>query len=262
VAVRAALDRALWADTTQRILELQSAAEPANALDLASQAATLLPERPEVARRLLDNGLKSAALKVSTLRLREVQALAQIYRVRLKQPDRAQQLLRDWLDDQREHRLSKSDAEGRIILAAQYEELLNDRATAIALLREAWKLDPGSKEIADAFRRRNYRKVRDEWVDPSPDHSTEVPSASGAGTAPVSSTLRGKTPVQVRALLGGEPTRIVYSASRGQLVEQWIYLGTKQNQYINFLHSGTEAVPTVISSYVLGRTASPASSSH
>src|SRR5439155_19577955 len=121
---------------------------PKSHLCLADEAGGLLPDRPRVASGLLDKGLNAAASDVGRLRLGEVEDLARTYTERLHQPERALALKRAWLDDQKVHRLSPRDAEGRLALAEQYETLLgNDpsgRAAAINLLREAWKIDPGS----------------------------------------------------------------------------------------------------------------------
>ena len=53
-------------------------------------------------------------------------------------------------------------------LAALYDELLQDRSAARELLERAWKNDPGSKEVAEAFRTRGYHRVKDQWVDTTP----------------------------------------------------------------------------------------------
>ena len=49
--------------------------------------------------------------------------------------------------------------------------------------------------------------------------------------------------------LGGQPDRKVFSASQGQLLEQWIYYGAKENQYINFLHRPGSPLPRVVAYY-------------
>ncbi len=56
------------------------------------------------------------------------------------------------------------------MLASLYEEMLGDTVTAVELLRKAWRIDPNSKEIAEAFRIRGYRKVQNEWVRAGPGH--------------------------------------------------------------------------------------------
>jgi hypothetical protein len=256
---RAVLNHRLWADATERLLEAEAAARPADAMALADRAEATLGDRPEVAARLLDLGLKAAARNLGTLRQREVEELARVYRERLHQPERALSLIRDWLDERRDHHLSPTDAEGRVALAAQYQALLDDRAAAVELLREAWKIDPGSKEVAAAFRARGYRKVDDVWVEP-PDRAD---SDAGAGETPRDGSARGpalresriigSTPSEVRVRLGGKPDRISRLASQGQVIEQWIYVGPRENRYVNFLRSARGAQPRAVAYYSIPR---------
>jgi hypothetical protein len=256
--VRNALDHRLWADATQRLLERSAELGPREALQLAERAASQLPDRPTVAEHLFTQGLKTATLQISTLRLSEVKALARIYRERLHQPDRAQDLIRSWLDEQRNHQMSPTDAEGRIALANLYESLIEDQETAVELLQGAWKIDPQSKEVADAFRRRGFRKVNDEWVESTrtkPSANADATSAPENDPAPQNRRLTNMTPTQVRTLLGGKPNRVVFSGSQGQLIEQWIYFGTKQDQYINFLRTPGSDSPRVVAYYSLPRRA-------
>jgi hypothetical protein len=254
--VRAALDHRLWSEATQRLAERRMAAEPEHALELAQAAAAALRDRPLVARRLLEQGLKEATRDLAALRQADVVAIGRIYRDTLQKPDAERELLLRWLDDQRNHRLSASDAEGRVLLAHQYDTLLGDRQTAVDLLRDAWRIDPQSREVADAFRRFEYRKVNDLWIE-SPRASGGGAADSGTGPPPAggrpSTALRGLTPQEVRSRLGGKPDRISYVASQGQVVEQWIYRGVDQDQYVNFLHSTGDRVPKVVAYYARPR---------
>ncbi len=88
-AVRAALDHRLWADATQYLLERRAADTPQDAPRLADQASAQLPDRPLVARRLLDEGLATAARNLGSLRCAEVEAMARLYREKLDQLERA-----------------------------------------------------------------------------------------------------------------------------------------------------------------------------
>ena len=258
-AVRAALDHRLWADTTQRLLEAQMRAEPKDALALAEEASSLLPDRPAVVAGFYEKALAAATNDPGSLRQGDVEKLATLYREKLGKPEEARALSRRWLDDQRLKRLSPTDAEGRVSLAGQYESMLGDRATAAELLRSAWKIDPQSKDVADAFRRRGFRKVNDRWVEPSrtvarADGDAAIsPQPAPGGTR--SESLRGSTPQEVRARLGGQPNRKVFSATQGQLLEQWIYYGAKENQYINFLHRPGSPLPRVVAYYSRPRSA-------
>jgi hypothetical protein len=258
-SARQALDHRLWADAAQRLVERRMADEPGRAPELAREAAATLGDRPQVVMRLREQGLKEATRDLGALRQGDVEAMARIYRETLNQPEAARDLLRRWLDDQRFHRLSDSDAEGRVILSDQYESLIGDRPTAIELLRSAWRIDPQSKQVADAFRRREFRKVNDQWIEsPHASSSPETDADPGPGAPPKPATLRsnalrGLTPHEVRARLGGKPDRIVRSASQGQMIEQWIYHGTGQDQYLNFLHSPGDLLPKVVAYYARPR---------
>ncbi len=72
-------------------------------------------------------------------------------RTRLNRPEDAVAVTREWLEI-RKNRLSDTDALARLTLAGLYEEMLGDTVTAVELLRKAWRIDPNSKEIAEAFR--------------------------------------------------------------------------------------------------------------
>ena len=87
-------------------------------------------------------------------------------------------------------------------LAGLYEELLQDRVTAVELLRKAWRIDPTSRETEEAFRMRGFRKLKDEWVEIRPRRRGRLrvrqPKALPlAGTT--SQGLLGLTPDEVRA---------------------------------------------------------------
>ena len=131
---------------------------------LTQAAATALRDRPLVAKQLLEQGLKEATRDLAAVRQGDIVALARVYRDTLQQPEAERELLRRWLDDQRNHRLSATDAEGRVILAQQYDALLGERQTAVALLQDAWRIDPQSREVADAFRRTGAVYLVGDWT--------------------------------------------------------------------------------------------------
>jgi len=266
---RKALDHRLWADATVQRLNRRAADDPKSVLGLAEEAARLLPDRPEVATSLFEKGLADATGDVGKLRQAEVAALATLYRDKLRQPERAAELYRAWLDDQKNHRLSPRDAEGRITLAEQYETLVDDPKTAESLLRDAWKIDPGSREVADAFRRRGFKKVNDEWVKIARAKGGEPkeppaagPDAPGPEPAPVavvtppaaaapSDSLRNATPAEVVSRLNGKPNRRTRVVSRGLVTEQWVYVQPKQLLYVNFSRRPSDTRPHVVSYYSL-----------
>lgn len=269
--IRKVLDHRLWADATQRRLERQGTDDPNALVTLSEEAARLIPDRPLVARSLLETGLTRLGGDVASLRQTEVENLARLYRDVLHQPEEGKALVRSWLDDQRTRRLSAGDAEGRLLLADQYESMLGDRASAIALLREAEKLDPNAREVTEAFRRRGFQRIGSEWVErerptasepvPNRDDVTttaraDEPEGDAAEASPRSprSGLLNASPEEVRARFGSRPTRKLRVATQGQVAEQWIYLDPKFSHHVTFQKRAGDLRMRVISYFSLPRT--------
>jgi len=245
--MRKPLDRRLWADVVSRRLQAEAARDLPSTLDVIARAESVVPERPQLVAGLVDQAQAQARRNLPSLRLSEVKAIAELLRDRAGKPDAALEFSRDWLKSQRD-RLSTTDAEGRVALASRYEELLQDPDTGGELLQEAWKIAPGSAEVADAFKVRNYRRVGDDWVRDSA--LSAAPAAEAPGPSPVSNQgLRGKTPEEVRAALATEPTSRSFVGVKGRLVEQWIFADTRQTRYVNFLFSPGDLKPRVISDF-------------
>jgi tetratricopeptide (TPR) repeat protein len=244
--VRKALDRRLWATATERFLTLQAAQDLAAAVTVAERMASVLPEKPELSAQLLASAVQRSRQALGTLRLAEVKTLASLYREKLAQPDEASKTLREWLKIQQD-RLSSTDAEGRLLLANLYEELLQDHVTCVELLRKAWRIDPTSQVIAEAFRSRGFRKVKDEWVEASAPG--DAASANAPGRAPSGARdLRNLTPDEVRLSLG-EPKYVNRVGSKGQLMEQWIFVDTRAVRFVNIVRVPGELRPRVIADY-------------
>lgn len=256
--LRKALDRRLWAGALQQRLEKQAAEDPLSAATLSQRAEADLPERPALATDLLEKGLSAAQRDLGKLRLAEVRSISQAYREKLHNPQAANDFCRRWLKFQRD-RLSQTDAEGPVSLATQYEELLQDRAAARELLLRAWKIDPGSREVAEAFRSRGYRRIKDEWVEATPGASQEGATAAEGGDSPRSapgaapSGLKGRTLEEARRILGSEPDRKSFSGTKGQLIEQWMFVEPTRVHYVNLLHTPGEVQPRVVSDFFLPR---------
>ena len=251
--VRASLDRRLLADVLQQSLEKQVEARPDDGSALAEKARAQLPDRPEFADRLRQRGLGEAEARVTSMRQSEVEELARSFREQ-GQDERARRLFQTWLGDRRKNRLSATDAEGRILLAASYEKLLGDRATTADLLREALTIDPQSKTAVDAFLRMGYRKGEAGWFDPTGPRPTDAPVGSAGARdievpAEAANSLKGLTRAQVRSRLGGKPDQIVRSATQGRCVEQWIYKNGKGMQVVNFVFDPGTIEPRASSYY-------------
>ncbi len=253
--IRKALDRRLWAEVQSRLMDAQSIPDLPTAVEQSAKAAKLLPERPELPGRLLEKGVGAVRRDLAGLRRDEVKALADVYRTRLHREDEARAVLHDWLEA-RKTRLSRTDAEGRVALAGLYEDLLQDRVTAIDLLRKAWEIDPTSRETAEAFRIRNFRRSKDQWVDDNPQGGGSAPAdlpAPAQRVAASSPSLIGLTSEELREKLITKPDSKNYIATRGQLIEQRIYLDTDSVRYVNLLRTPGEPRFRVIADYTLPR---------
>lgn len=253
--IRRALDRRLWAEVQSRLMEAEPIPDLPAAVEQSEKAAKLLPERPDLPVRLLEKGIGAVRRDLARLRRDEVKALADVYRTRLHREDQARAVLREWLEA-RKSRLSNTDAEGRVALAGLYEELLQDRVTAIELLRKALEIDPTSREIEDAFRNRGFRRSKDQWVEDNPQGggSTPAEAATPAKQGVASSqSLIGLTSKDLREKLIAKPDSKSYIATRGQLIEQRIYLDTDSVRYVNLLRTPGESRFRVIADYTLPR---------
>jgi hypothetical protein len=251
--IRKALDRRLWADARQRLMETEPIPDLAAAITRADEAAEQLPERPDLPARMLEKAVVTARRTLGTMRQDEARHLAEVYRVRLRKPEEGRQVLRDWLEIKRS-KLSETDAEGRVALAGLYDDLLQDRVTAVDLLRKAWTIDPSSKETAEAFRNRGFRQQKDQWVEAD---APAVPAGDGANPARQAVTntqsLIGLTPDELQQKLIAKPSFKNYIACRGQLIEQRVYLDTGSVRYVNLLKTPGESRPRVIADYTLPR---------
>ncbi len=252
---RKALDRRLWADVQHRLLDAEPIPDLATAVARSEQAATLLPENTELPARLLEKGVVAVRRDLASLRRDEVKALADVYRTRMNRPEEALKVLREWLEAKKS-RLSNTDAESRVALAKLYEELLQDRVTAVELLRKAWEIDPTSRETSDAFRDRGFRMAKDEWVESEPQGGVSRPNEAANPARPSASStqsLLGLTPDELREKLILKPSSRNYIATRGRLIEQRIYLDTDSVRYVNLLRTPGEPRPRVIADYTLPR---------
>jgi hypothetical protein len=246
--LRRAFDRRLWADASESLINSEKHPDIASALAAADKAAGMLPEKKDVSARLIEKAVGQARQSLGSLKTSELKELTTTLRDKLKRPEDAVAVTREWLDVRR-GRLSDTDAEGPLELASNYEEMLGDTVTAAELLRKAWRIDPKSKEVAEAFRIRGYRKVRDEWVLAGPEQAGGA--ADTRQEAGRSRSLTGMTAEEARQRMGGKPNHVNYLGTKGQMIEQWIYLDTQGARYVNILHSPGEVKPRVVAFYTL-----------
>ncbi|WP_165072184.1 hypothetical protein [Paludisphaera rhizosphaerae] len=246
--VRSALDRRLWADIVQKVLESRVAMDLQGALKAVDDAEKLVPERPLLAAKLVDQAQTRARETLASLSLAEARSVASLLQKQAKDQGPALEFYRDWLKVRRD-RLSPTDAEGPVALASLYESLLNDADSARRLLDRAWKIAPGSGPVTEAYKLRGYRRVGDGWEKDSP----AVAEVAAAPTGTPDASLQGKTPAEVKAIVGGEPTNQVVVATKGRITLQWIFQETRQTRYVNFERRPGSQTPRVVSDFFLAR---------
>lgn len=228
-ASRPVFERILWGDAMVEYFVRESSAAGANLYQWADRASAELPDYPHVGREYLTRAAEADAKRVGELPAARVRELAQLFRDRLQNEARAQEMLRSWLSGRRSE-LPPRDADGRVRLAQDYLADLRDRSAAAGLYIEALQLAPTSQSARDALVELGYRETATGWVQNAP----ETPSKAAA---PVTGPPRnGMTPTQVLQAMGSEPDRIARVGAGSQLVEQWIYKGPPAI-YINFISS-------------------------
>lgn len=245
---RSALDRRLLADVVQRGLESRVALDLQGALKAVGDAEKLVPERPLLAAKMVEQVQARARENLVSLSQADVRSVAALLEKQAKNQGPALEFYRDWLKARRD-RLSPTDAEGPVALASLYESLLNDADSARRLLDRAWKIAPGAGPVTDAYKLRGYRRVGDGWEKGTPA-AAEV-AAAQTGTPDAS--LQGKTPAEVKAIVGGEPSSQVVVATKGRITLQWIFRETRQTRYVNFERRPGSQTPRVVSDFFLTR---------
>ncbi len=239
-SVRRAYDRRLMADLLERWIKARAQAEPGKTLELSEEAKTRLPDRPEVAQALFEKGLAAVSEDVESLSRDDLLALVKKYD-EIGQPEKGRALIRAWLEDERKNRISRTDAEGRVILADKYLSMLGDTEAAVGLLQEAWAIDPQSKNTIEAFRALGYRKQDNRWVKDAPktggaERVELVADARDDALPPVGveDPLLRLTPAEVVARLG-KPDHKSQVVTQGIVTIQWVYKGIRgSTQYIVF----------------------------
>jgi tetratricopeptide (TPR) repeat protein len=246
--LRRGFDRRLWADASEGLINSENHPDIASAIAAADKAGAMLPEKKDLSGRLIEKAMGKARQNLGSLKTSELKELTGLLRDRLKRPEDALAVTREWLDARR-NRLRDTDAAGPLELASNYEEMLGDTVTAVELLRKAWRIDPNSEEVAEAFKARGFRKVRDEWVAAGPaEGGRPTDTRPDAGRA---RSLTGMTAEEARQRMGGKPNHVNYLGTKGQMIEQWIYLDTQGARYVNILHSPGEVKPRVVAFYTL-----------
>ena len=217
---RAQLHRAFYTRLVREALWLAASEADTDLTELATKAEQQISECHHTVTELHRLALEQRASAIDRLSRSEILAIREGFR-RWGLAARGQQVVLQWLDRQR-LRLSDDEIEQRLALAADYRLLIEQRDLAAELLIEAWKLSPGLAEVRKELLALGYEWRSGIWqlapvagdvpsaVEPSADMDDWL--AEGASEAELLRRLR-------------RPDRIARIATRGEIVERWIYEG-------------------------------------
>lgn len=195
-------------------LQQQMAERPLEAFRLLRDAANGLP--PARVRELLVEAARIQEQHLARLNEDQVQELADVHTVSLRNSTKAEQIRRKWLQLRRES-LGAADAMGRVQLAEIMLRWFDDRQTATILAIEAVKIRsdlPGAIRLLEE--RLGYRKSDSGW-----QPREAIPVADRLRNLPRLRT--GMPPGEVRNLLG-LPDRVARQILDGRYLEQWTYI--------------------------------------
>ena len=280
-ADRKLLDRAVMADTLEKGLTVAVANDPKFLEQIVETAKRAIPERPEVAANIRDQGLLKLVDNSNKLHRDDLIKLVNQVRDKFGQAELARKLARSWLDSRQATQLADGDAEGRYSLAQDYLALLGDKRSSAALLRECLTIDPEMQKAAKSLADLGWRKEGDRWIDPDePGESTaaaskgnappkpgeELPNLPGGrlanrpggipappvpGQPPATGdpqSLVGLTQAQITAKFG-IPEYKARLATQGQIQEQWYFDTPGGRQVVQFQKKSVRAEPTVKAVY-------------
>lgn len=182
-------------------------------LEIAQSIQTLMPERRALADQYRDKSyqtlLQNAGALSKTELLKHVQQLRQ-----QNQSAQATHLIREWLRARAQRLSPSSGAPERLALADDYLSLLQDEATAVALLESARQLEPESEDVERRFRELGYRWMGSRWVKSA---EPEQPAPQ-----PPTQLAVGLSASEVREIQGN-PTRVATVLSASGVDEYWTY---------------------------------------
>lgn len=217
-AERARWHRVFWSELTAASIRAAAERPEADLDQLADEASRLLPDRPELVRELRLRHLDERAARFHQLSRADVLVLRDAFH-QWGEDERGRGVVRSWLDRQREQ-LDAHDAEQRLLLAADYRQLLGAEEAAARLLIEALEIAPELKDAERDLRALGYELRDGRWQ----LASAEPQRPADRGQRETVPLTAGDPEREVLRRLQ-KPDRVARVASRGFVTEQWIYDG-------------------------------------
>lgn len=215
---RPLLERLLYIEAALNKIERDVADDGHNGFEIAERIEESVPELDELPEEYRLREIDWQTENVARTTREEMLVLVD----RLEDRDheaRAIDIRRTWLNA-RSVRLNRAGVSGRLELAEEYLELLGDEKSAVDIYRELYESPEGQTIAANRLQLLGYTFDGEDWRSESlPENDDELSMAIRNG-----SVRTGMTESDVRAALG-RPEVTLRIASRGQVVELWVYPG-------------------------------------
>jgi len=215
---RKSLHRIFYYEVVLLSIEQQAENDGKNGYEIADKIEKQVPEHHGLADEYRDRELAYKSSQIDTCSQREAVVLAHQYRDRGRKRE-ARKTLEDWLEAKR-GQTEVDDTAGLRRLAELYEDWLEDKPAAVALLMEAHQAAPISQDIIADLRRHGYSFVDGQWMTTTKAKQRPVGPLKRAMQAGLVS--EGMTALQVRQSLGS-PSSITRVATAGHVNEIWVY---------------------------------------
>jgi hypothetical protein len=213
------LHRALYIELLLALIERDVQPEGKNGYSIAERISTQIPELESLADSYRKKEIAWLKGRLSSLSRDELLNFAKKLADRGQDTD-AKQVKTDWLRA-KEPAARATAPRGLMQLADDYVQLLADEKTAIELYQQVWISNPQSAEATEWLTSRGLVLDGSRWV---PQSSAPKPMEDRFAQAiQEGQVLAGMTGEQARAAMGARPSSIVRQASRGKVLELWIY---------------------------------------
>jgi hypothetical protein len=215
---RIKLHRILFYDVQREIIERQARADRSNGKQIADELEQRVPELHALAEEYRDGELNYRFQRVASADRNSMLALAEEYRQK-EQIQKSRDVMRTWIQ-RREPEWRKAGAAGLLRLADEHRQLLDDRPTAVTLLKQAYDLTKGAEEVERKLNELGVFRKGKQW-------STTPQSPPDAASQTTESVERGvprigMTRQQVIEALGQPDVRVRIVAA-DEINEIWNY---------------------------------------
>jgi len=256
-AIRPSFSRYWEMKLRRRALDLQVESGELNAYQAADEAARLTSDYPEVEKNWLEQAVHKDELQLARLRRRDVEWMTDHLKDRLKEPERADQIRRDWLtmveqrirqkesDEAGEaKRTGRSkfplDARARYDLAMIILEWYPDdkilAAQAGGLLVEAAKIEPTYEQVTETLKRLGYfKEASGKWLTPEEAASVKI-DENQPRTVEV-----GMDESAGEKILGSPDSRARVITGPQLETMQWAYRSLERAVYVQFERNRDQA---------------------